>query len=108
MFGIGFFELCIIVIVALIFVGPHKLPEMMNHFGRFFVQMRRISHEVKSSMDEVIYDAEQELNREELEKNRKVISKTKDAIDPHPEPTASEEIKHKPTTLTEPSLHPDN
>ncbi len=65
MFGIGFFEICIIVAAALIFVGPKKLPELMSQFGKFFVQMRRVSNEVKTGFDSVIREAEEEVEREE-------------------------------------------
>ena len=73
MFGLGFFELCIIAIFSLIFVGPKKLPELMNQFGRFFVQVRRMSNDVKSSVDEVIQDAERELQEEELAHHKLAI-----------------------------------
>ena len=64
MFSIGFFELCVIAIVVLVFVGPRRLPELMKQFGQFFVQARRMTNEVKSTMDTVIRDAEQELDKE--------------------------------------------
>lgn len=71
MFGIGFFELCIIAIVALVFIGPKKLPEFMRQAGKFFVQMRRMSNEVRSTFDTVVSEAEEEIRKEELE-NKKI------------------------------------
>lgn len=66
MFGIGFFELCIIAIAALVVVGPQKLPGMMRQFGRFFVQLRRASNDVRSTFDTIVHDAENEIRREEM------------------------------------------
>jgi sec-independent protein translocase protein TatB len=66
MFGIGFLELIVIAIVAIVFVGPQKLPDLMKQAGRFFVQMRRTTSEVKSTFDQVIRDAENDLRSEEL------------------------------------------
>ncbi len=65
MFGISFIELCVIAIVALVFVGPEKLPHLMKQFGKFFVQVRRMSSEVKAGFDSVIAEAEKELKVEE-------------------------------------------
>ena len=50
MFGIGFFELCIIAVVALLFVGPKKLPHLMSQMGQFFVQIKRTSNEMRDAL----------------------------------------------------------
>ncbi|MEZ4744196.1 MAG: Sec-independent protein translocase protein TatB [Bdellovibrionota bacterium] len=80
MFGIGFVEICIIALVAVVFVGPKKLPELMKHVGKFFVQVRKMSNEVKSSFDNVVREAEQEIHLENLRKIKEMtkgnISKT--------------------------------
>ena len=65
MFGIGFFELCIIAVVALVFVGPKRLPDLMKQVGKFFVQARRVSNEVRSTFDTVVRDAEDDIRRQE-------------------------------------------
>ncbi len=64
MFGIGFFELVVIAVVAIIFVGPDRLPEFMRKAGRLFVQARRVSNEVKSSFNQAIYEVEEEIRKE--------------------------------------------
>lgn len=64
MFGIGFLEICLIVVVGLVFIGPQNLPKVMVELGKFFVQMRRMSNEVKSSVN----DAVREANLTDLEK----------------------------------------
>lgn len=67
MFGIGIGELLLIAIVALVLVGPKKLPDLMRQGGKFFVQIRRTANEVKSTFDDVIREAENELRQQELE-----------------------------------------
>lgn len=74
MFGIGFFELIIIAVVALVFVGPKRLPDLMRQAGRFFVQVRRASHDVRSTFDGIVRDAETELRREEAEALKAVLN----------------------------------
>ena len=76
MFGIGFMELCIICVVALIFIGPQKLPSLMVDLGKFFVQFRRMSNEVKSNFDDAISEAEKEIEvdyKATSGKDRKVL-----------------------------------
>ncbi len=75
MFGISFLEMCVIAIVALIFVGPDKLPGLMKQLGKLFVQARRMSSEVKSGFDSVIAEAEKEVLREEAELRRQTSLK---------------------------------
>lgn len=64
MFGVGFLEICVILIVGLVFIGPQNLPKVMLEVGKFFVQVRRMSNEVKSSVN----DAMREANLEDLRK----------------------------------------
>lgn len=68
MFGIGFVELAVIAVVAIVFVGPQKLPELMKQVGKFFVHARRMSNEVKDTFDEVVKEAEKDLHLENLKK----------------------------------------
>ncbi|MEI7591333.1 MAG: Sec-independent protein translocase protein TatB [Deltaproteobacteria bacterium] len=56
MFGIGMQELIIIGIVALLIVGPKKLPELARSLGKGFAEFKKtaddISDGVKSSLKE--------------------------------------------------------
>lgn len=72
MFGIGPMEMIVIAIVAMVFIGPDKLPDLMRKFGKIFVQVRRHANDVRSSFNDVIHDAEREL---ELEKIRELQQK---------------------------------
>jgi sec-independent protein translocase protein TatB len=64
MFGLGISEIIVIVIAALIFVGPKQLPDFIRSAGKMFVQVRRAANEVKSTVDGVIHEAETELRKE--------------------------------------------
>ncbi len=52
MFGIGMPELLLILAVALIVIGPKKLPDIAKSLGRAMAEFRRASDELKSSFDE--------------------------------------------------------
>ncbi len=67
MFGIGSAELIIILIVALIIIGPKKLPELMKTLGKGIAEFRNISSSVKDSLDKEIETAEHEKRKEDAE-----------------------------------------
>ncbi len=65
MFGMGFFEICMVLIVAVIFLGPEKLPKAMVDLAKFFKALKKTMDEAKSSLDEEL--KLQELKQEALE-----------------------------------------
>jgi Tat protein translocase TatB subunit len=52
MFDIGFQELIIIFVVALLVFGPDKLPEISRTLGKWIVEIRRGINIAKSQMEE--------------------------------------------------------
>lgn len=66
MFGIGLPELIIILIVALIVVGPSRLPELARSMGKAFNEFRRMADDVKDTLqgEMSLEDLEAPLDRE--------------------------------------------
>jgi len=52
MFGIGLSEFIVIVIVALIAIGPDKLPQLARTLGKAFSEFKKAGEEVKKSFKE--------------------------------------------------------
>lgn len=84
MFDIGFQELIIIFLVALIVFGPQKLPEIGQTLGRWMVEIRRgINHakaQVESELNEAYKDSgkpAKNLPEEDTQGEKKVDSTEK-------------------------------
>ena len=67
MFGIGGPELLIICIVALIVIGPKKLPEMLRSLGKGLAEFKRVGNDVKSTLDDEVNRAESDARKREVE-----------------------------------------
>ena len=77
MFDIAFSELVVIGLIALIILGPKRLPEMARTAGRWIARMRRFIDDVKRDMSS-------ELRREELAELRQMhqqLTETKQMIE---------------------------
>jgi len=52
MFGLGFSEILIIAIIAILFLGPDKLPSAMVEVAKFFRNAKRTIGNVKDSLEQ--------------------------------------------------------
>ncbi|MGD9869132.1 MAG: Sec-independent protein translocase protein TatB [Hyphomicrobiales bacterium] len=58
MFDIGWSELLIIAVVAIIVVGPKDLPRMLRSLGKYAGQLKRTANEFRSQFDDAIRESE--------------------------------------------------
>jgi sec-independent protein translocase protein TatB len=84
MFDIGWSELFLIGIVALIVIGPKDLPLAMRTVARFVRKVRGLSHEFHNAMSEVMREAElDELKRKmQAAAATDLGDKVRDVVDP--------------------------
>jgi Tat protein translocase TatB subunit len=66
MFNIGFPELLLILAVALLVVGPSKLPELARSMGKAFSQFRRMADDVRDTIE---HETALEDTKEEKKEN---------------------------------------
>ncbi len=61
MFNVGAGELILIVVVALLVLGPQKLPEFARSIGKFVREFRRQTDEVRTVVEREFYKMDQEF-----------------------------------------------
>jgi sec-independent protein translocase protein TatB len=54
MFDIGWSELLVIAVVAIVVVGPKDLPRLMRSLGHYAGKLRRMAQEFKQQVDEAM------------------------------------------------------
>jgi len=94
MFGLGFTEILLIAIIAIIFLGPDKLPEAMVNIAKFIKKTKNAISDAKQSLSEEVnieelkrealgYKAELDKATEELQgfKNLNPMNEMKEAAD---------------------------
>jgi sec-independent protein translocase protein TatB len=74
MFDIGASELLLIVVVAVIVIGPKDLPLALRTAGRWIGKMRRISGHFRTGLETMIREAElEDLEKKWAEQNAKIM-----------------------------------
>ncbi len=68
MFGIGTTEILVILVVALVVIGPESLPKMARTLGKALGEFRRVSTEFQRTLNTEIAIDEYEQKRAEESK----------------------------------------
>lgn len=88
MFNLGFTELLLLGVIALIFIGPQQLPELARTLGRLLNEFKRASSDFQSSMTSTLTDDFSDR-----------VKQSREQIQHHEEPPPS---AHGPEAITEP------
>jgi sec-independent protein translocase protein TatB len=70
MFDIGWSELLVIAVVAIVVVGPKELPKLMRSFGFYAGKLRRAAADFRRQFDEAMREAELEEVKQAIESVR--------------------------------------
>ncbi len=93
-------ELIIILVVALIFIGPKKLPDLAKSLGKGVAQFKSAMDDVKGTFDEGIKKEINQVKDSILEDKNDVKAKGGEAVTTEPKPVdpyaAKEEKKDNP------------
>jgi sec-independent protein translocase protein TatB len=86
MFDVGASEMLMIIIVAVVVIGPKDMPMALRTAGRWIGKMRRISGHFRSGLDAMVREAElEEMERKWREQNEAIMKS-------HPQLAASDPV----------------
>ena len=72
MFGIGSTELLVILVVALLVLGPKNLPKIAQTLGRAMGEFRKVSTEFQRTLNtEIAFEEEKEKRKKEREEEKR-------------------------------------
>ncbi len=54
MFGLGGTELLLVLLIAVIFIGPKELPKVASQLGRFYRQFKDAAENLKTTVEKEI------------------------------------------------------
>lgn len=99
MLDVGFQELALIAVVALIVIGPKDLPRVLRQVGQWVAKARGMARHVRSGFDTMVREAElEEMQKQWAAQNAAIM-----AAHPLPEPAslpgyASADDAYRPAT----------
>ncbi len=73
-FGIGYTELIVVAMVAVVVIGPKDLPKVLSAIGKTVSKMRGMAREFQGHMDSAIKDAGLDEVKKDLQSIRNINS----------------------------------
>lgn len=105
MFDLGWGEMAVIALVAIIILGPKELPHALKTLGRAIRKVREVSREFQGHVDEMVREAELDDVRKQLEdvKGKGITKALQEQVDPKGE----FDIRLDPTETDKPKAADD-
>lgn len=108
MLGIGPAEAFIILVAALILLGPEKLPELARGIGKFMRDFRRQTDDVRGMVEREFYKMDEQLRLEDPPKPLPLPFQDPGSLLPEPLPPHHDTVPHEglepPPLLMEPPI----
>ncbi len=79
-FGIGYTELVVIALVAIIVIGPKDLPRVLRGLGRMMNKARGMAREFQGHMDAAMKEAGLDEVKRDLQSLKNPVSAVKDSV----------------------------
>jgi len=72
MFDVGWSEILVIAVVAIIFIGPRELIPMLRAFGKYAGKLKRMAADFQAQFNEALREVELDSITKEVEQVRKI------------------------------------
>ena len=106
MFGLGFGEILVILVLALVLLGPQKLPEVAKQLGKGFRDFKKATDDLKGQFEQELYADERKAPRPRIVPP--AAAEPVPAGPPQPVPPASvDNVPGLDAALAEPVPPPD-
>jgi sec-independent protein translocase protein TatB len=90
MFGIDWEELLVIVVVAVVVIGPKDMPMALRTAGRWIARARRVSNHFRAGIETMIREAEmEEMEQKWAAQNEQIMREHPADAPPEAEPTGA-------------------
>jgi len=107
MFGIDWEEFLVIIVVAVIVIGPKDMPMALRTVGRWIARVRRVSNHFKAGIETMIREAEmEEMEKKWAEQNASIMREHPADATAEMEPTGA--YPSRPAPVAEPAPAADS
>lgn len=93
MLNLGLWEMMLVAAVALIFVGPERLPEMLRFMGRFYGKIRAMTYDIRREFTI-------EVDKAVAEERRRVMQERREEMRRHLEAERQQRAEEQGETYT--------
>ena len=100
MFDIGFSEILLVAVIALVVIGPERLPGVARNVGRFIGRLQRYVHDIKSDFNREVELEEIRRLQHEMENTVQSMQESMRAV----ESSLQQEVRAHQTTMAGPLL----
>jgi sec-independent protein translocase protein TatB len=69
MFDLGFWELALVALVALVVIGPERLPQVMRTSGMWLNRLRGMALSIRSELEQELYRQDADGHVDEIRQN---------------------------------------
>lgn len=108
MFDIGWSEMLVIAVVAIIVIGPKELPGLLRTLGRFMRKAQNMASEFRSHVDDMVRESDLHEMKAQVERLQHVnleaeVKKTVDPAGDLEKAFDMSDVESKPASILPPS-----